>query len=71
MAWAEQFIDVGALAKLCELGSEVPELNIESGMEITKNTRNLTIVLFSKLYDNMYYDKARDKFSNVLDAHVK
>ncbi|CAG7734226.1 unnamed protein product [Allacma fusca] len=71
LAWGDTFIEVGGLARLCELSAEVPELNIESAIDSTKNTRSLCAVLFSRVYDNMYYDKARDKYTNVIDEYVK
>ena len=69
--WGEKFVECGALARLCELAGEVPELNVESAMDVTKNTRSLCAVLFSKVYENMYYDKARDKFTNIVDEYCK
>jgi protein unc-45 len=71
LSWAEKFIEVGGLAKLCDLSTEIPELNIESAMEVTKNTRNLSAVLFTRIYENMYYDKAKATFTDVVDACVK
>lgn len=69
--WAEKFIDIGGLQKLADIGAEVPELKVESAMSITTNTRGLLSVLMTRIYNNMYYDKARERYISEVDEFLK
>ena len=71
LLWGEPFLDCGGLLRLVELAGEVPEFRTESAMELTMNTRNLVSVLFSRVYDNMYYDGARAKYTDIIDNYIK
>jgi hypothetical protein len=71
LSWAEKFIEVGGLKRLADVGAEVPELKIESAIPVTQNTRGLLSVLLNRLYNNMYYDKAREKYLDEIDAFIK
>lgn len=57
--------------RLADIAAEVPELKIESSMIITSNTRSLASVLMQKIYDNMYYDAAREKYRNAVEEFAK
>lgn len=69
--WCDKFLDVKGLQKLADIGAEVPELKIESSMDITTNTRGLLGVLLNRIYNNMYYDKARERFISEIDEFIK
>ena len=69
--WADRFIEIGGLHKLCDIGAEVPEFKVESAIPITQNTKGLLSVLFNRVYTNMYYDKAREKYAQKIDEFVK
>ncbi len=71
MNWAEKFIEIKGLQKLADIGAEVPELKIESAMSVTQNTKGLLSVLMTRIYNNMYYDKAREKYTNEIDEFLK
>ncbi len=71
LLWGEPFVECGGLVRLVELAGEVPEVQSESAMELTLNTRNLVSVLFSRVYDTMYYDGARTKYTEVIDNFIK
>lgn len=66
--WAERLIEIKGLQRLMEVASELQEYKYESSMEITESTHILTSVCFARIYENMYYDKARERYlENVLD----
>lgn len=69
--WAEKFIEVKGIQRLCDVGAEVPELKIECSMIITSNTRSLVSALLQIIYDNMYYDAARAKFREAVEEFAK
>jgi len=71
LGWSDKFIEIGGLQRLADIGAEVPELNIESAMPLTTNTRGLLSVLLVTIYDNMYYDKARENYLNQIDEFFK
>lgn len=59
------------MTRLADVAAEVPQMKIESAMNVTGNTRNLVAGLFTKIYENMYYDAAREKYTNQIDAFLK
>ncbi|XP_021950325.1 protein unc-45 homolog B isoform X2 [Folsomia candida] len=69
--WADKFVEIHGLQKLADIGAEVPELKIESAMTITPNTRGLLSVLMTRIYNNMYYDKARETYVAEIDDFLK
>lgn len=69
--WAERLVDLRGLQRLMEVASELEEYKYESAMEITPSTRTLTSVCLARIYENMYYDAAREKFKNAIDEYVK
>ncbi|XP_011163393.1 protein unc-45 homolog B [Solenopsis invicta] len=69
--WAERFVELRGLQRLMEVASEMEEYKYESSMDITSSTRTITSVCLAKIYENMYYDAAKEKFSNAIDEFIK
>ena len=65
--WAERFVDINGLQRLMKIAAEMDELKYESSMDITANTRHIVSVCLAKIYENMYYDQARDRFIAKID----
>ena len=65
--WAERFVDINGLQRLMNIAAEMDELKYESSMDITANTRHIVSVCLAKIYENMYYDQARDRFIAKID----
>ncbi|KAK0176381.1 hypothetical protein PV328_000524 [Microctonus aethiopoides] len=69
--WAEKLVDIRGLQRLMEVSSELEEYKYESAMNITSSTRTITSVCLGKIYENMYYDAAKDKFCAAIDEFIK
>ncbi|XP_032675627.1 protein unc-45 homolog B [Odontomachus brunneus] len=69
--WAERLIELRGLQRLMEVASELEEYKYESSMEVTSSTRTITSVCLARIYENMYYDAAKEKFSNAIDEFIK
>ncbi|XP_070530497.1 protein unc-45 homolog B-like isoform X2 [Cardiocondyla obscurior] len=69
--WAERLVELGGLQRLMEVASEMEEFKYESSMNVTSSTRTVTSVCLAKIYENMYYDAAKDKFRNAIDEFIK
>ncbi|XP_071639799.1 protein unc-45 homolog B-like [Temnothorax longispinosus] len=69
--WAERLVELRGLQRLMEVASEMEEYKYESSMDITSSTRTITSVCLAKIYENMYYDAAKEKFSNAIDEFIK
>ncbi|XP_049797929.1 protein unc-45 homolog B [Schistocerca nitens] len=69
--WAERLVSIKGLQRLLEVASEVPECKYESAMDITPNTRTVVSVCLAKIYENMYYDQAKERFLNNVDDYIK
>jgi protein unc-45 len=69
--WAERFIAIGGLGKLLEVSSELKEYKYESAMPITDDTKTLASVCLARIYENMYYDEARNRYLAKVDEYVK
>ncbi|XP_069675241.1 protein unc-45 homolog B [Periplaneta americana] len=69
--WAERVVEIRGLHRLMEVASELEEYKYESAMEITPSTRTIASVCLSRIYENMYYDEARQRFINSVDEYVK
>jgi hypothetical protein len=59
------------LYKLLDVASELKEYRYESAMPITDNSRTLAGVCLARIYENMYYDQAREKYIQNIDEFVK
>lgn len=69
--WAEQLVEIRGVQRLMEVASELQEYKYESAMEITENTRSITSVCLARIYENMYYDKARERYIAAIDDYIK
>lgn len=69
--WAERFVEIGGIARLMECASELEEYKYESAMNITPQTRTLAAVCLSRVYENMYYDAAKEKFIEKVQDFIK
>lgn len=69
--WAEQLVNIRGLQRLMEVASELEEYKYESAMNITASTRTVVSVCLAKIYENMYYDAAKEKFCAAIDEFIK
>ncbi|XP_035736786.1 protein unc-45 homolog B-like isoform X1 [Vespa mandarinia] len=69
--WAERLVEIHGLQRLMEVASELEEYKYESAMDITSSTRTIMSVCLAKIYENMYYDAAKEKFRNAIDEYIK
>ncbi|KAK6640668.1 hypothetical protein RUM44_012365 [Polyplax serrata] len=69
--WAERLVEIKGIQRIVEVAGELQEFKYESSMDITSNTRNIVAVCLSRIYDNMYYDKARQKFVACVEEFIK
>lgn len=69
--WAERLVEIHGLQRLMEVASELEEYKYESAMDITPSTRTIMSVCLAKIYENMYYDAAKEKFRNAIDEYIK
>lgn len=69
--WAERLVELRGLQRLMEVASELEEYKYESSMDVTSSTRTMTSVCLARIYENMYYDDAKEKFSNAIDEFIK
>ncbi|XP_077258713.1 protein unc-45 homolog B-like [Temnothorax americanus] len=72
LGWAEQLIKFRGLQKLMEVASEMEEFKYkESSMNITSSTRIKTSMCLTKIYENVYYDAAKEKFIDAIEKFIK
>lgn len=69
--WAERLVELRGLERLMEVASELEEYKYESAMDITPSTRTVTSVCLARIYENMYYDAAKAKFTEAIDGFIK
>ncbi|KAJ8713039.1 hypothetical protein PYW08_008343 [Mythimna loreyi] len=69
--WAERFVEIKGLQRLLEVCSELEEYKYESALNITPSSRTISAACLAKIYENMYYDEARERFNNQVDDFVK
>ena len=69
--WAEKLVDQKGLFRLMEVCSELEEYKYESAMNITASSRTIASVCLARIYENMYYDAARQKFTEQINEYVK
>ncbi|KAJ8711376.1 hypothetical protein PYW07_008618 [Mythimna separata] len=69
--WAERFVEIKGLQRLLEVCSELEEYKYESALSITPSSRTISAACLARIYENMYYDEAREKFNNQVDDFVK
>ncbi|XP_053617527.1 protein unc-45 homolog B [Plodia interpunctella] len=69
--WAERFVEIKGLQRLLEVCSELEEYKYESAMNITVSSRTIAAACLARIYENMYYDQARERFNDQVDDFVK
>lgn len=69
--WAERLIEIRGLERLLDVASELQEFKYESSMEITKSTSTIVSVCLARIYENMYYDQAKQRFSDRINEFIK
>lgn len=69
--WAERLVEIRGLERLMEVCSELEEYKYESAMNITPSSRTIASVCLARIYENMYYDAARQRFSEQIEEYVK
>ncbi|XP_054014557.1 protein unc-45 homolog B [Hylaeus anthracinus] len=69
--WAERLVELRGLQRLMEVASELEEYKYESSMNITSSTRTVTSVCLARIYENMYYDAAKERFSDAINEYIK
>ncbi|XP_076249019.1 unc-45 myosin chaperone [Calliopsis andreniformis] len=69
--WAERLVELRGLQRLMEVASELEEYKYESSMDVTPSTRTVTSVCLARIYENMYYDAAKEKFRDAIDEFIK
>lgn len=71
LSWAERLVEIKGLHRLMDVCSELEEYKYESAMEITPSSRTIAAVCLSRIYENMYYDELRLKFTEQIDDFIK
>ncbi|XP_072934544.1 protein unc-45 homolog B [Epargyreus clarus] len=69
--WAERFVEIRGVQRLLEVCSELEEYKYESAMNISPSSRTIAAACLARIYENMYYDQARERFNNQVDEFVK
>ncbi|XP_029718646.1 protein unc-45 homolog B isoform X1 [Aedes albopictus] len=69
--WAERLVEMKGLLRLMEVCSELEEYKYESAMNITPSSRTIASVCLARIYENMYYDAARELFNEQIGEFVK
>lgn len=69
--WAERLLEMKGVHRLLEVCSELEEYKYESALNITPSSRTVAAVCLSRVYDNMYYDKAKERFNEQVDEFIK
>ncbi|KAL7034594.1 hypothetical protein ACKWTF_008023 [Chironomus riparius] len=69
--WAERLIEQKGLYRLMEICSELEEYKYESAMPITPSSRTIASVCLTRIYENMYYDEARQRFIAHIDEYIR
>ncbi|XP_077275601.1 protein unc-45 homolog B-like [Temnothorax americanus] len=72
LGWAKRLIKFCGLQKLMEVASEMEEYKYkESSINITSSTRIKTSICLTKIYENMYYDAAKEEFIDAIEKFIK
>lgn len=69
--WAERLVEMKGLHRLMDVCSELEEYKYESAMNITASSRTIATVCLSRIYENMYYDALRERFTEQIFDFVK
>ncbi|XP_065082949.1 protein unc-45 homolog B [Ochlerotatus camptorhynchus] len=68
--WAERLVEMKGLIRLMDVCSELEEYKYESAMNITPSSRTIASVCLARIYENMYYDAARERFGEQISEFV-
>lgn len=71
LEWAERLVELRGLCRLLDVCSELEEYKYESAMDITSSSRTIASVCLARIYENMYYDKAKERFMEQIDEYIK
>lgn len=71
LSWGERFVELKGLQRLLDVCSELEEYKYESAMDITPSSRTVAAACLARVYENMYYDAAKEKFMAEIDEYVK
>lgn len=71
LSWAERLVELKGLYRLMDICSELEEYKYESAMNITPSSRTIASVCLARIYENMYYDEARLRFTTQIDDFIK
>ncbi|XP_068152099.1 protein unc-45 homolog B [Drosophila tropicalis] len=71
LEWAERLVEIRGLCRLLEVCSELEDYKYESAMEITSSTSTIASVCLARIYENMYYDEAKQRFTDQIDEFIK
>ncbi|TDG45878.1 hypothetical protein AWZ03_007733 [Drosophila navojoa] len=71
LEWAERLVEIRGLCRLLEVCSELQDYKYESAMDITSSTSTIASVCLARIYENMYYDEAKKRFTDQIDEFVK
>lgn len=69
--WAERLVEIGGVERLLQCASEVKECQYESSLNITGQTSTIAAVCLSRIFENMYYDAAKEKFMQKIEQFMK
>lgn len=69
--WAERLVEIKGLPRLLDVCSELEEYKYESAMEITPSSRTVAAVCLARVYENMYYDEAKERFNSQIEEFIK
>ncbi|EDW59784.1 protein unc-45 homolog B [Drosophila virilis] len=71
LEWAERLVEIRGLCRLLEVCSELQDYKYESAMDITASSSTIASVCLARIYENMYYDEAKLRFTEQIDEFVK
>ncbi|KAL7728996.1 hypothetical protein ACLKA6_019831 [Drosophila palustris] len=71
LEWAERLVEIRGLCRLLDVCSELPDYKYESAMDITASSSTIASVCLARIYENMYYDAAKVRFTDQIDEYVK
>ncbi|XP_068210015.1 protein unc-45 homolog B [Palaemon carinicauda] len=71
LEWGHKFIKAGGIEKLLHVCSELKEFRYESSIPVTDNTRLTTAICLAKVYENMYDEKQKKVFNDIVDEYVR
>lgn len=50
---------------------QLQEYKYESAIDVTVSSRTIDSVCLARIYENMYYDAAKQKFTDQIDEYIK